>query len=78
MKKILMAIILCLFPLSVWSSAHANLMLRLSDGVNPVVNLVDGPEGALDRVGNSFGPIGDWAALSGAGHGQDGVADRTL
>jgi hypothetical protein len=61
MKTILMAIILCLFSLGVWSSAHATFMLRLSDGVNPVVNEVDPLDGAFNHVVNSFGPIGDWA-----------------
>jgi hypothetical protein len=60
MKKLLMAIILCLFPLSVWSSEHANVMLRLNDGVNPFVNEVDRLDGAFNHVVNSFGPIGDW------------------
>jgi hypothetical protein len=60
MKKILMAIILCLFSLGVWSSADATLILLLRDGVNHVVNEVDGLDGAGHRVGNPFGPIGDW------------------
>jgi PEP-CTERM motif len=78
MKKILLAIILCLFSLSVWSSAHAILMLRLSDGVNPVVNVVDGPDGALDRVVNFFAPIGDWAVNVTTGLGRPPLPIRIL
>jgi hypothetical protein len=61
MKRISMALILCFVFLGVWSSAHATLMLRLSDGLNPVANEVDSQEGALDRVVKFLGPIGDRA-----------------